>query len=116
MIQKIASASQSSAAYGLRSAVTGSLSSNVCAISSAVICRCISAVDMRFPQTLKTVSAPSPCGREGRSSSALFDGLNAIPIRLAVIEAFEADRLHHVVAELVPVHLGDGEALLLEES
>src|SRR5882757_8315926 len=48
MIQKIASASQSSTAYTLRSAPFGASSSNVCAISSAEICLCTSAVDMRY--------------------------------------------------------------------
>src|SRR5262245_46062348 len=97
MIQKIASANQSSTASGLRSAVTGSLSSKVCAISSPVICRCTSAVDMHFPPPNVEDGAGSPAlpppGRESEVSSALLDGLDAIPVRLAVIKALEADRL-----------------------
>src|SRR3954451_2379259 len=58
---------------------------------------------------------PPACGK-GEAASALLDRLDTIPVRLAVIEAFEADRLDDSVAELVLVDLGDGEPLVFEES
>src|SRR3954468_4346744 len=58
---------------------------------------------------------PPACGK-GEAASALLDRLNTIPVRLAIIEAFEADRLDDGVAELVLVDFGDGEPLVLEES
>src|SRR5438270_12870351 len=88
-------------------------SSRVWAISSAVICRCISAVDMGLLLELIYVApgwrvAPDPeprdsgfSLRERRNDLRSFHRLNPLPVRFAVAEGLERDVLQHGVAELV---------------
>src|SRR4051812_1139980 len=119
-----------------RSTFGAASSSKVWAISSAVICRCVSAVDMGYSSSWSRRSGMvrqhqtrnleilrcaiahlrfGPADRSGMTTTSSLHRLNAFPVGLAVAEGLERDVLQHGVAELVLVDLGDGQALLLEE-
>src|SRR5437016_289734 len=90
-------------------------SSKVWAISSAVICRCNSAVDMWLLLEWTGRHSGARKAKPGMSVELLLHVLDAFPVGLAIAEGLERDVLQHGVAEFVLVDFGHGQALVLEE-